>query len=65
MHDLVTKLASLSRMLGSVYYAIGPYPSNTITGGTIKAEKVPDIFKPKFQKMAPVNIKTKYISGIT
>ena len=50
MHDFVTELALLSRMLGSVSYTICLYPSRIITGGASKAEKVPNFTKPTFPK---------------
>ena len=65
MHDFVTKLALLSKMLGSVWCAICPYSSRIITGSASKAEKVPNFTKPSFQKRALVNFQKIYISGIS
>ena len=65
MHDFVTKLALLSRMLGSVSYAICPYPSRIITGGANKAEKVPNFYKTNISKTGFDKFSKKYISGIT
>ena len=50
MYDFVTKLASLSRMLGSVWCAICPYSSRVITGSASKAEKGPNFIKQTFPK---------------
>ena len=50
MHDFVTKLALLSKMLGSIWYAICPHPSRIMTGSASKAEKVPNFTKPRFPK---------------
>ena len=50
MHDIATKLALLSRMLGSVWCAICPNSSRIITGSASKAEKVPNLIKPTFPK---------------
>ena len=50
MHDFVTKLALLRRMLGSVCCAICPYSSRIITGSASKEEKVPNFIKPTFPK---------------
>ena len=50
MHDLVTKLASLSRMLGSVWCAICPYSSRLITGSASKTEKGTNFIKQTFPK---------------
>ena len=65
MHDFVTKLALLSRMLGSVSYMICLYPSRMITGSASKAEKVPNFTKPTFPKNGVGKFSKKYISGIT
>ena len=66
MHDFVTKLALLSRMLGSVWCAICPYSSRTITGSASKAEKVPNFIRPIFPKKGVGKFsKKKYISGIS
>ena len=50
MHDFVTKLALLSRMLGSDWCAICPHSSRIITGSASKAEKVLNFIKPAFPK---------------
>ena len=50
MHDFVTILALLSRMLGSVWCAICPYSSRIIIGSASKAEKVPNFIKQTFPK---------------
>ena len=50
MYDFVTKLAALSRMLGSVWCAICPYSSRIITGSASKAEKGPNFIKQTFPK---------------
>ena len=66
MHDFVTKLALLSKMLGSVSYAICPHPSRIMTGSASKAEKVPNFTKSTFPKKGVGKFsKKKYISGIT
>ena len=65
MHDFVTKLALLSRMLGSLRCAICPYPSRIITGRASKAEKVSIFIKPTFPKKGVGKFSKKYISGIS
>ena len=61
MHDFVTKLALLSRILGSVWHAIFPCPSGIISSSASKAEKVPNFIKPKIPKEGA----RKNISGVT
>ena len=55
MYDFVTKLASLSRMLGSVWCAICPYSCRIITGSASKAEKGPNFIKQISMKCTNVN----------
>ena len=66
MYDFVTKLASLSRMLGSVWCAICPYSFRIITGSASKAEKGPNLIKQTFPKKGVGKFSKKnYISGIS
>ena len=50
MYDFVTKLALLSRMLGSVWCAICPYSSRIITGSASKAKKGAEFYKTNISK---------------
>ena len=65
MYDFVTKLASLSRMLGSVCCAICPYSSRIITGSASKAEKGPNFIKTNISKKGVGKFSKNYIFGIS
>ena len=65
IYDFVTKLASLSRMLGSVWCAICPYSYRIITGIASKAEKGPNFIKQTFPKKGVGKFSKNYISGIS
>ena len=62
MHDFVTKLALLSKMLGSM---ICPHPSRIMTGSASKAEKVRNFTKPRFPKKGVGKFSKNYIYEIT